>query len=50
MVDDPNPLPIGLEGTVDYLSPPDYEIQQYGVKWDNRSGLLLLADDPFIIL
>lgn len=50
VMDDPDPLPVGLEGTVDYLTPMHYGFQQYGVKWDNRRTLFLLPDDPFVIL
>jgi hypothetical protein len=50
VMDDPDPLPIGLEGTVDYLTPPEYTLQQYGVKWDNKRTLFLLPHDPFVIL
>ena len=50
VMDDPDPLPIGLEGTVDYLTPVDYTLQQYGVKWDNKRTLFLLPHDPYVIL
>lgn len=48
---DPNPLPIGLEGTVDYIGQwtSDYT-KQIGVAWDNGSRLLLLHDDPFVVV
>lgn len=50
MKDDPDPLPVGLEGVVTYVSPPG-PLEQYHVDW-RPSGrcLSLLPHDPFIIL
>lgn len=57
--DDPDPLPIGLEGTVTSVTPLEWKFQQYGVSWESYSDdlgrrhnrtLSLLVDDPFIIL
>lgn len=50
VMDDPDPLPVGLEGTVDYVTPEHYTYQQYGVKWDNNRTLMLLPGDPFRVL
>jgi hypothetical protein len=51
MPDDPNPRPVGAEGTVDWVGQWESEYtKQIGVKWDDGSSLLLLADDPFEIL
>lgn len=49
--DDPNPLPIGTEGTVDWLGQWTSELtKQIGVKWDNGSRLILLHTDPFAVI
>jgi len=51
IMDDPDPLPVGLEGTVDYLGQwTDRLTQQIGVKWDNGRTLLLLPEDPFRVI
>ncbi len=51
LMNDPDPLPIGLEGTVVDVTPSAWTIQQYDVKWDGgRRNLLLLPGDPFTIL
>ena len=51
IMDDPDPLPIGLEGTVTDVTPPEWAIQQYGVDWDGgKRTLMLLPHDPFVIL
>jgi hypothetical protein len=48
---DPDPLPIGAEGTVDWVNQwTDYLTRQFGVKWDNGRTLMLLGSDPFVIL
>ena len=50
-MDDPDPLPIGLEGTVTYVTPAGWLHQQYQVNWDgSRRTLMLLPHDPFVIL
>lgn len=53
MFDDPDPLPVGLEGTVVDVTPPHYKFQQYTVDWDRTNGhkrsLMLLPHDPFVI-
>jgi len=50
--DDPNPLPIGSEGTVDWLGSWTSDLtRQIGVKWDDpKRALLLLDTDPFVVL
>lgn len=54
MPDDPDPLPVGLEGTVVEVTPPGWTFQQYTVDWDEMNGhkrsLMLLPEDPFVIL
>lgn len=51
MHDDPNPRPVGAEGTVDWLGQWEPELtQQIGVKWDDGSRLILLAHDPFEVI
>jgi Domain of unknown function (DUF4314) len=48
MQDDPNPRPVGAEGTVDWIGQwLDELTKQIGVKWDDGSRLILLPDDPF---
>lgn len=51
VMNDPDPLPVGLEGTVIEVTPPHYAFQQYTVDW-SPSGrtLMLLPDDPFCVL
>lgn len=49
-MDDPDPIPIGTEGTVDWLGQWISELtRQIGVKWDNGRRLILLDTDPFIV-
>jgi hypothetical protein len=49
MQDDPNPRPVGAEGTVDWIGQwLDEMTKQIGVKWDDGSRLILLPDDPFV--
>lgn len=55
MPDDPDPLPVGLEGTVTDVTPPEWQFQQYQVDWDQdgsggRRTLMLLPHDPFVII
>ena len=38
MIDDPHPVPPGVEGTVQYTN----GFGQIAVRWDNGSGLFLL--------
>lgn len=47
MPDDPNPIPVGTEGTVIKVVP---EVGQIYVHWDNGSKLILLTTDPYKIL
>ena len=51
VMNDPNPLPVGTEGTVDWLGQWESELtKQIGVKWDNGSRLILLPFDPFEVI
>lgn len=55
MPNDPAPLPVGLEGTVTDVTPPEWSLQQYTVDWDRddsgaRRSLMLLPGDPFVII
>jgi hypothetical protein len=45
MKDDPNPMEVGAEGTVTFVN--EYQI---AVAWDNGRSLMLLPEDPFIVL
>lgn len=45
MPNDPDPIAVGDEGTVDWVTR-----YQYGVKWDSGRTLMLLPDDPFEVL
>jgi len=48
---DPAPLPVGSEGTVTAIHTfSDGRWTQISVAWDNGRGLMLLNDDPFIVL
>lgn len=43
MPDDPDPVPVGTEGTVTWVNEtPDPAFNQIGVAWDNGSTLMLL--------
>jgi len=45
--EEPNPIPVGTEGTVNWVGSFD----QYAVDWDdNASALILLGTDPFEVL
>lgn len=44
MADDPCPMEVGSEGTVNWIGEG-----QIGVAWDSGRGLLLLPEDPFIV-
>jgi hypothetical protein len=51
MRDDPDPIPVGAEGTVDYVGQwHDRLSQQIGVKWDNGRSLMLLGNDPYEVI
>jgi hypothetical protein len=43
MPDDPNPLPPGSEGTINYVGKFPGEGQQIGVTWDSGSTLMLIV-------
>ena len=47
-IDDPDPLPLGSEGFVDFVNTGIYA--QVGIKLDNGRRLMLLPDDPFEVV
>ena len=47
MRDDPAPIPVGEEGTVEAVSPT---VGQITVTWDSGRSLLLLTEDPFVVI
>jgi Domain of unknown function (DUF4314) len=47
MPNDPDPIPVGMEGTVEEVVP---EFNQIWVKWDGDRSLILLMDDPFMVV
>jgi len=50
-MDDPDPIPVGTEGTVDWVGQWTCELtRQIGVKWDNGRTLLLLGNDPYQVV
>jgi hypothetical protein len=50
-MDDPNPLPVGTEGTVDWIGQWTSDLtKQVGVKWENGSRLILLPHDPYEVI
>lgn len=50
MPNDPDPIPVGMEGTVRSVTPEELAIQQYDVDWDGPRSLFLLPGDPFAII
>lgn len=50
MQNDPCPMEVGAEGTVDYIGTAIQGRTQIGVEWDNGRGLILLDCDPFVIM
>lgn len=46
MPDDPDPIPVGTEGTVRHVWGSD----QIDVEWDNGRTLMLLGTDPFEVI
>lgn len=52
MPGDPDPLPIGSEGTVQWVGTDLGQPfgRQIHVSWDDRRGLILLESDPFQIV
>lgn len=51
IMNDPQPLEVGLEGTVEMVTQPMYGMSgQICVKWDNGRGLILLDTDPYMIV
>lgn len=50
-MDDPDPIPVGTEGTVDWVGQWISEYtRQIGVKWDNGRTLILLGSDPYQVI
>ena len=49
MHDDPDPIPVGTRGVVDFVSAvTSMGFTQYGVKWENgRTLLLVVPPDQF---
>ena len=48
MPNDPNPVPRGTEGTINYIGKFPGPGQQIGVAWDNGSTLMLIVgEDEF---
>ena len=45
MPNDPDPIPVGTEGTVTSVNPT---VGQIYVDWDINRSLILLTTDPFI--
>ena len=44
VMDDPYPIPVGAEGTVDWVGGWTSELsQQIGVRWDNGRRLILFS-------
>ena len=51
IMNDPDPLTVGEEGTVNWMGAWTSELtKQIGVKWDSGRTLGLLENDPFEIL
>lgn len=51
MPDDPDPIPAGAQGTVNYVGKFPGLGQQIGVKWDNNRTLMLINGvDEFKVL
>lgn len=51
MMQDPNPLPVGLQGTVNWVNAWTSELtRQFGVRWDNGRSLGLIDIDPYTII
>lgn len=51
-MDDPHPIPVGTEGTVDWVGEWSRTpwARQIGVKWDNGRTLILLGSDPYEVV
>lgn len=52
MVDDPDPIAVGDEGTVVRVFHPSWSAlpRAYDVEWDSGRSLSLLAHDPFVVV
>lgn len=50
MPNDPDPIPVGMTGTITLVTPMSSPIQQYYVSWDGPRSLCLLPGDPFVII
>ena len=50
-MDDPDPIPVGTEGTVDWVGQwTSAYTRQVGVKWDDGRRLILLDLDPYEVI
>jgi hypothetical protein len=47
---DPSPLPVGSEGTVTAVLNEATTLAQVCVDWDNGRSLMLLPNDPFVVI
>lgn len=47
MVDDPNPVPVGTEGTVTFVTDLKLGFYQIGVNWDNGNTLSMAEIDKW---
>lgn len=45
LIDDPNPLEVGTEGTVERVGNPGSRFEQVWVRWDNGRTLMLVPED-----
>lgn len=51
MPDDPDPIPEGSEGEINYVGQVSGFGQQIGVKWDSgRTLMLIVGVDKFVVL
>lgn len=50
MPDDPNPMPVGAEGTVTSVNELSDGSAQISVEWDSRRTLMVLSTDPFVVV
>lgn len=51
MQNDPDPIPPGSEGTVDWVGQWDHPYtRQIGVAWDSGRRLMLLEGDPYEVI
>lgn len=50
MPGDPDPIKVGSEGRVERVSGRGRTVEQIDVAWDSGRTLMLLPEDPFIIV